>query len=133
MSEINQRIRTLRISKKITQQKMSRLLGIKTGTYSKMERQGNISCDRLKKIAEILDVDCIYLIEGEKTDAFEKGIDEIWENVTDNLKVYFTNRYCFLNQISDSELKQLKMIFSLNEEERFAVYEYADKISKKET
>ncbi len=134
MSEINQRIRSLRISKRITQQKMAELLGIKTSSYSQMERQGEISCERLKMIAEILETDCLYLIEGEKVKEniiHKNGLDEICGLITDNLKDHFTNRYCFLNKISDSELKQFQIIFCLSKKERSAVYEYAYKIFKK--
>lgn len=58
MSEtINQRIKRIRRSKKISQAEIAKRLGMKTDTYSKYERIGKISCDKLSRIAEILETD----------------------------------------------------------------------------
>ena len=53
MSEINERIATMRKLKGLKQSEMARRLKMKESTYSQMERQGKIDCERLLKICDI--------------------------------------------------------------------------------
>lgn len=64
---INQRIRYYRKKLGYTQSQVGEMLGIKTSTYSQMERMGNITCEILIKLTEVLKVDALTLLYGKKT------------------------------------------------------------------
>lgn len=55
--EINSRIRMIRKEKGMTQGDIARALGMKTNTYSKMERQGKITVEMAERIAKVMGVD----------------------------------------------------------------------------
>ena len=65
-SEINQRVRKCRKEKKIKQYQVAEKMGLKITTYSQMEREGNISGERLVLLAEILGVSTEYLLYGKE-------------------------------------------------------------------
>lgn len=73
---INQRIRRYRKKSNLTQSQLGEMIGLKTSTYSQMERKGQITCDTILRLAEVLKVDAAVLLLGEKT--FEN------ENTDDN-------------------------------------------------
>lgn len=54
---INSRIKKIRKSKGITQVEMAKILGMKHDTYSKVERNGNISCELLLKLSALFKTD----------------------------------------------------------------------------
>lgn len=64
-NSINQRIKDLRISKKIPQKEIADLLGIKVSTYSQMERKGTIPAEKFKLIANYFNVDYAVLLDGD--------------------------------------------------------------------
>ena len=66
MNELNKRIYTCRRLAELTQSEVAEKLGIKCSTYSQMERAGQISADRVFKLAEIFNVEPCYLYYGEK-------------------------------------------------------------------
>ncbi len=66
MGEINKRIKIYRRKKKFSQEELAEKLGIKTSTYSQMERSGHIRADILIKIADILKVDIRYFLYGDE-------------------------------------------------------------------
>lgn len=66
MFDINQRVKKMRKKHFFTQDRFAINLGIKTSTYSQMERSGNISAETLKKIAKLLDIDIRYFLYGEE-------------------------------------------------------------------
>ncbi len=55
-SIINERIRKYRKEKKYSQGQLATKLGIKTSTYSQMEREGNVSADMVLRIAAVLGI-----------------------------------------------------------------------------
>ncbi len=117
---VNQRIRMCRKERGLNQTCVAEVLGIKTSTYSQMERKGYITCENLKILAEVLEVSIEYLLYGIKT---EKDVGVIPPN---------TKRYEFLEDISNSELKILRQtLFHLKREKRNLVYHYAIDIIKK--
>ena len=63
---INQRVAYYRKRQRLTQTQVAQMMGIKMSTYSQCERRGNISGERLIKLAEILGVSCEILLYGEK-------------------------------------------------------------------
>lgn len=59
-SSIGQKIKTIRLQKELTQENLAYDLGITKGAYSKIETDvTNVSINRLKAIAKILEVDII--------------------------------------------------------------------------
>ncbi len=63
---VNQRIFHYRKLAGLTQADVAERMGIKLPTYSKMEREGRITIDKLQKIAEILELDAEFLISGKE-------------------------------------------------------------------
>lgn len=63
--EINERIKAIRKSKRITQRSVAKLLGLNYDTYYRREKSGTFSIEELKKIANFLSVSFEYLIHGE--------------------------------------------------------------------
>lgn len=66
MKDVNYRIAHWRKLSGFNQTDLAEKLGIKCNTYSQMERTGNVSADRLFKLAEIFGVKPCYLFYGEK-------------------------------------------------------------------
>ena len=77
METINQRVRKYRKDLFLNQSDVAQMLGMKTSTYSQMERMGNITCDTLLKLTKILKVDVLKLLYGEDIQKKEmKDINE---------------------------------------------------------
>ncbi len=66
MREINQRIRFYRRKSEFTQNQLAEALGMKGSTYSQAEREGNVTCDLLLRVAAVLEVAPEILLLGEK-------------------------------------------------------------------
>lgn len=77
METINQRVKKQRKELFLSQADVAQMLGMKTSTYSQMERMGNITCETLLKLTEILKVDVLKLLYGE--DMPKKEIKDINE------------------------------------------------------
>ncbi len=57
MNKINERVKKLRKQNKYSQKDIGNLLGMKTSTYSQMEREGNFNGDELVLLADFFKVD----------------------------------------------------------------------------
>lgn len=66
MREINKRIKIYRKRAGITQNELAEVIGMKGSTYSQAEREGNITCDLLLRVAAALGVAPEILLLGEK-------------------------------------------------------------------
>lgn len=111
---INERIMARRKELGFSQKMMAESLGIKTNTYSQMERKGHIICETLRVLCDVLQVSTEYLLYGVKT-KIDVGV------ISPDAK-----RYEFLEDISDTELKILsRTLFRLKREKRNMVYHYA--------
>lgn len=77
METINQRVKKQRKELFLSQADVAQMLDMKTSTYSQMERMGNITCETLLKLTEILKVDVLKLLYGE--DMPKKEIKDINE------------------------------------------------------
>ena len=78
---INQRIRSQRKKLQYTQYQVAKMLSMKESTYSQMERKGNITCEILIKLCDILNTDALTLLYGEKEQPKEsKKTEEIEKN-----------------------------------------------------
>ncbi len=63
---VNQRIFHYRKLAGLTQSEVADQMGLKLNTYSKMEREGRITIEKLLKIAQILGIDYELLVSDEK-------------------------------------------------------------------
>lgn len=57
MNKVNERVRKIRKAAKLSQEKVGKLLGLKTSTYSQKEREGNFNGDDLVTLANYFKVD----------------------------------------------------------------------------
>ena len=64
---INARIRRHRKAAHLTQSELGEMIGVKTSTFSQMERKGQITCDMLLRLANALKIDATALLLGENT------------------------------------------------------------------
>ena len=60
--EINKRIKYYRTKRGISQRAVADALDLKLSSYSQCERKGQITAERLKIIAKVLQIDVIYLL-----------------------------------------------------------------------
>lgn len=81
---VNQRIFHYRRLAGLTQAEVAEKMGLKLPTYSKMEREGRITIEKLQKIAEILELDIELLISGEKKEKQIEYIPVPIPPITDN-------------------------------------------------
>lgn len=63
-NEINKRIAMYRKLLGLSQAQTAERMGMKSSTYSQMERGGSITCDRLLALSEIFGVSAHYLLCG---------------------------------------------------------------------
>lgn len=84
---VNERIRYFRRLNGFTQAEVSDKIGMKLNAYSKMEREGRITIDRLSKLAKILDVDYGLLMNGEETETKVEYIPVPVQSVGDGYTV----------------------------------------------
>lgn len=68
MKTINQRVKNYRKARSLSQAQVAEMLDMKSSTYSQYERRGNITCERLIKLSEILNVSCNTLLFGEMSE-----------------------------------------------------------------
>lgn len=74
---INERIRHFRKRLKYTQADVAKMLDMKISTYSQMERKGNITCETLIKLTDILKTDALTLLYGENYEESNVNSKEI--------------------------------------------------------
>ncbi len=67
-NEINKRVAMYRKLLNLSQATIAERMGMKSSTYSQMERGGSITCDRLLKLAEIFGISPQYLLCDTPTD-----------------------------------------------------------------
>ena len=63
---INKRVTKYRKMAHLTQKQVAELMGMKNSSYSQMERVGDISAERIVKLAEIFEINVGFLLYGEK-------------------------------------------------------------------
>ena len=75
--EINTRIASIRKLREYKQSDVAQFLGLKTSTYSQMERKGNITGEMILKLAEIFNVDPMIILCGENSEYEHVVVDII--------------------------------------------------------
>ena len=81
---INERIKRFRIKSGFTQAQLGKMLGIKTSTYSQMERKGIVTCKTLIKLTEIFQTDALTLLYGEE---HKEKIEKPLLNAEETIKI----------------------------------------------
>lgn len=125
--KINEKIRTLRTCKHLTQENMAEKLGISVNGYSKIENgKTKLTLDRIQEISQILDIGIIELINTNNDRIVIMANDNKADNSStifssyhgahsddfDKLSIAFTHQQELLRQ-KDAEIKTLKEIIEL--------------------
>lgn len=73
---INQRVACYRKIKNLRQEDVAEKMGMRPSTYAQMEREGDISADRLLKISEALEIPPHSLFLGEEIESANNHIPD---------------------------------------------------------
>lgn len=85
--QLHHKIRSIRLIKNLTQNYLADELGIDVANYSRLERgETSISVDRLKKIAQILEVNLNELINEEKEEFDPHSDSKILSEILKEIK-----------------------------------------------
>src|SRR5690606_41962999 len=93
--KLNEKIKTIRLSKNFTQVYLAEELGIDAANYSRLERgETKISTERLLKIAEILDIDLNLLLDESEINSKKElqETNEILKQILIELKLLNKNK-----------------------------------------
>lgn len=133
--EINRRVRERREELGYTQKEVAELIGMKQNAYSQMEREGNISTQRIIDLAVVLKTTAEYLLYGDKENIFDvKTTSKI--NLTFNEPASNIDAVDpLIATITNREKNAIKMLRNIKQEDREEVYriikEFHDKKFKK--
>lgn len=75
--EINKRVVYYRKQKHLTQATVAERIGMKSSTYSQMEREGDISADRIVKLAEVFGIRPEWILLGEPQEKSEPDNSDV--------------------------------------------------------
>ena len=117
---INDKVKYYRHLKGFSQRDLAELLNMKRNTYAYLEREGSISCDIARRIAEILDID-IRLLFYEEIEINEKYHLENILSEIDKSKFFV-----ILNDSKEARL--LKLFQSSSEERKNVIFECVNSI-----
>ena len=127
MNEINERIKCFRKLAGYSQNELAVHIGMKGSTYSQAEREGNITCDLLLRVANFLNVDPEILLLGKKT---VKVIIPKPKKKSEPVPIKTIDDNPYIIEVSHKE-KNIIMIFrELKQEHKNAVYKFINEIEK---
>ena len=131
MSEsINKRVVICRKLANLTQSQAAERLGMKSSTYSQMERKGKISADCLLKLSEIFGADPDYLLYGKKKNQeFDFSPPAPVVNQLKQESV-FDNNYGETIIITKSEENLIKLLRNLSKDSKAQVIDYINRVYK---
>lgn len=112
--EINARIASIRKLRGYKQADIAEFLGLKTSTYSQMERNGNITGEMIIKIAKIFDIDPRIILCGEEETETPPPPDPIDPPI---------------GKLKNSEENIIKIIRNLNKEKHEMVFDAISRIA----
>ena len=117
--EINKRVIQYRKQKHLTQSEVAERIGMKSSTYSQMERVGDISAERVVKLAEIFGVKPEWILLGEPEDVAENdnGVE-----VAQQSKITIPEPEPFV--LTNMEMSIIKIIRSLKKKEKEEVINF---------
>ena len=118
--EINKRICEIRTKRGLTQSDVAERLDMKTTTYSQMEREGRIPANRIVDIAEILDVDPMFLLNGVEPLRQEPALPKP-EPENEPMELVLSNR----------EKNNIEMLRNMKDEDREAAFKIIKELHDK--
>lgn len=113
--EINTRIASIRKLREYKQSDVAQFLGLKTSTYSQMERKGNITGEMILKLAEIFNVDPMIILCGENSE-YEHVVVDIFDPEE--------------RKLTNLEKNIIKIFRNLNKEKQEDICDYISKLAK---
>ena len=113
---INAKIKNLRQQAGLSQEEVAKRIGMKNSTYSQMERNGRITCEKLIQIAQALEVDVNFVLFETETPKKEINIEEQLVSVN----------------LNNREHNVIKMFRSLSNKKKVIAYEMLYNIMKEE-
>lgn len=117
---INERVKYYRGLKGYSQKEFSEMLDIKKTTYSYVEKEGNISCELAKKMAEILEIDIRLLLYGEDEIGERNNVENILSEI-DKSKFFVVLNNC-------KEAKLLELFQGCSENKKNVILECVNSI-----
>jgi transcriptional regulator with XRE-family HTH domain len=111
---INARVRRYRKELHYSQAYVAEMVGLKTSTYSQMERTGKITCEMLLRLANVLNVSAAVLLLGEDCDKKEETYPKLPK---------FVNGLCTM-EVSHREYKIIDIFRHLSVPKKTLVCDY---------
>lgn len=117
---INQRIARYRRLSDLTQSDVAEKLGMKSSTYSQMERKGNISAQMILRLADIFNVEPNELLYGEKKQYVEPPIEAGTTTFSQptEIPIPVTSPSPTITVLTNSEENIIKIIRSLSKKDK---------------
>ena len=117
---INQRIARYRRLSDLTQSDVAEKLGMKSSTYSQMERKGNISAQMILRLADIFNVEPNELLYGEKKQYVEPPIEDGTTTLSQpkDIPTPVTTPSPTITVLTNSEENIIKIIRSLSKKDK---------------
>lgn len=118
METIGERIKELRISRRMTQEDLGEILGVKKAAIQKYENGGivNLKIETIEKIAKIFEITPSYLMGWEK---FDNKYD------LDKIKLEILVIETIQKYVGDEAVRVIGAMFALNDEAQEKVRQYA--------
>ncbi|MBQ6825343.1 MAG: helix-turn-helix transcriptional regulator [Clostridia bacterium] len=133
--EINRRVRERREELGYTQKEVAELIGMKQNAYSQMEKEGNISAQRIMNLAVVLKTTTQYLLYGNKENIFDIQAGAKTNLTFNEPAPKFDAVDPLIETITNREKNAIKMLRNIKQEDREEVYriikEFHDKKFKK--
>lgn len=136
-NEINIRVAACRKLRNLTQERTAELLDIRQNTYSTMERQGNISAQMLLRLADVFDVDPVFLLIGENRpnflpSDFEAEKDENLSLVHQENAFYDREEFYKKSAPSNSLESAFKVLRNMKKESQQRVIDFISQVYKED-
>ncbi len=117
---INERVKYYRNLKGYSQKQFSEMLNIKKSTYSYIEKDGNISCEIAKRMAEILEIDVRLLLYEQSEISERNDVENILSEI-DKSKFFVVLNNC-------REAKLLELFQNSSENKKNVIMECVNSI-----
>ena len=129
---INERVKRCRRLADLTQSQTAERMGMKCSTYSQMERNGNISANRLLQLAQIFGVDPDLLLNGEAKDEKNEIADAISNTQKPETQSFRQEVVDFTTVFvpTNNEVNIIKIIRNLPKDKRDDIISYIEKAYK---
>lgn len=120
--DINSRVRERREELGLTQKEVAELIGMKQNAYSQMEKEGNISAQRIVDLASVLKTTSQFLLYGEKGNIFDSKDGEKKPLFLNEPAAEIEVSDPLLSTITNREKKAIVMLRNMRQEDREDIY-----------